>query len=299
MSKNKYQWQRAMRVPTAGVKYQNEPIQAPLNQVEKSPSFDDVGREDARRIRESNNPNTRYVDKPPSTSSKSALTSIQSRQQAMMRDAQRQVLGETAVPKLTPSGKYTAPPVNPKGSVVFQGGVARFQAPLRSNLVTAVAGVAGEMLVQPLADVISDNVINPLMGAALDRDIPKMDEIRRLEALQIQNNEEVAANDARNAAMRQQRLEDARAPLRKDEAPYAPILPPMASEVITQQARAIPTTHSQSHSSNEVDRNREYKIRRAALGDNPTQDEINAVVAYGLEQHRINFPHLYVENRVV
>ena len=57
------------------------------------------------------------------------------------------------------------------------------------------------------------------MGAALDRDILKMDEIRRLEALQIQNNEEVAANDARNAAIREQRLEDARAPLRENEAP--------------------------------------------------------------------------------
>ena len=122
---------------------------------------------------------------------------------------------------------------------------------------------------------------------------------RRLAALQIQNNEEVAANDVRNAAMLQQRIEDASAPLKEGEAPDASILPAMASEVITQQARAIPTTHSQSHSSNEVDRNREYKIRRAALGDNPTQDEINAVVAYGLEQHRINFPHLYVENRVV
>ena len=40
-------------------------------------------------------------------------------------------------------------------------------------------------------------------------------------------------------------------------------------------------------------RNREYLIRRAALGDNPTQEEMDAVVAYGLEQHRINFPHLY------
>ena len=71
----------------------------------------------------------------------------------------------------------------------------------------------------------------------------------------------------------------------------------MASEVITEHPRDIPTTHSQS--SNEVDRNREYKIRRAALGDNPTQEEMDAVVAYGLSQHRINFPHLYVENRVV
>ena len=56
------------------------------------------------------------------------------------------------------------------------------------------------------------------MGAALDRDIPKMDEIRRLEELQIQNNGEVAANDARNAAMRQQRLEDAEEPLKEGEA---------------------------------------------------------------------------------
>ena len=87
----------------------------------------DIGREDARRIRESNNPNTRYVDKPPSTPSKNALLSSQSRQQAMIRDAQRQVLGESAVPKLTPSGRYTAPPVNTKGSVIFQNGVARFK----------------------------------------------------------------------------------------------------------------------------------------------------------------------------
>ena len=41
------------------------------------------------------------------------------------------------------------------------------------------------------------------------------------------------------------------------------------------------------------ERNREYLVRRAALGDNPTQEEMDAVVAYGLEQHRINFPHFY------
>ena len=50
-------------------------------------------------------------------------------------------------------------------------------------------------------------------------------------------------------------------------------------------------THSPSPQDDE--RNREYLIRRAALGDNPTQEEMRAVVAYGLEQHRINFPHLY------
>ena len=50
---------------------------------------------------------------------------------------------------------------------------------------------------------------------------------------------------------------------------------------------------SHSPSPEDDERNREYLIRRTALGDNPTQKEMDAVVAYGLEQHRINFPDLY------
>ena len=50
---------------------------------------------------------------------------------------------------------------------------------------------------------------------------------------------------------------------------------------------------SHSPSPEDDERNREYLIRRAALGDNPTQREMDAVVAYGLEQHRINFPEFY------
>ena len=38
----------------------------------------------------------------------------------------------------------------------------------------------------------------------------------------------------------------------------------------------LPPTHDDK-------RNREYLIRRATLGNNPTQEEIRAVVAYGLE----------------
>ena len=65
----------------------------------------------------------------------------------------------------------------------------------------------------------------------------------------------------------------------------------MITEVAEQMPRHIPRAHSQS--SRKVDPNREYKIRHAAIGDNPTKEEMDAVVAYGLEQHRINFPHLY------
>ena len=54
-----------------------------------------------------------------------------------------------------------------------------------------------------------------------------------------------------------------------------------------------PLLESHSPSSRDDERDREYLIRRAALGDNPTAEEMRAVVAYGLEQHRINFPNLY------
>ena len=53
----------------------------------------------------------------------------------------------------------------------------RFQP--RANLVTAVAGVASQLLVEPLSDAISDNIIFPLMEKALGRDIPSAAEIRR------------------------------------------------------------------------------------------------------------------------
>ena len=51
----------------------------------------------------------------------------------------------------------------------------------------------------------------------------------------------------------------------------------------------------QPHSPSPADdeRNREYLIRRASLGDHPTQEQMRAVVEYGLQQHRLNFPYLY------
>ena len=180
-----------MRTPTAGVKYQNEPIQAPLQKVEKSSSFNDLGREDARRIAEQNNPNTRYIDKPTPTTSKRQLSDAMSRQQAVIRNAQRQVLGSKAVPPLQPSGSFAAPSVPPQSQLVFKGGSVRFQP--RTNLVTAVAGVASQMLVEPLSDVISDNIIFPLMEKALVRDIPTSVEIRQRQELERQNQQQVGS----------------------------------------------------------------------------------------------------------
>ena len=61
-------------------------------------------------------------------------------------------------------------------------------------------------------------------------------------------------------------------------------------EAIVEEA---PMLQPHSPSPEDDERNREYLIRRAALGDNPTQEEMDAVLAYGLEQHRMNFQHLY------
>ena len=69
-----------MRKPTAGVKYQNEPLQAPIQQTNQGLSFDALGREDARRITEANNPNTRYIDKPEASTSRRQMVDAMTRQ---------------------------------------------------------------------------------------------------------------------------------------------------------------------------------------------------------------------------
>ena len=61
---------------------------------------------------------------------------------------------------------------------------------MKGNLVTAVAGIAAELLVEPVANVINDNVIHQLIRAVFSKDISKLDEIRHREALQIKDNEE-------------------------------------------------------------------------------------------------------------
>ena len=61
---------------------------------------------------------------------------------------------------------------------------------MKGNLVTAVAGIAAELLVEPAANVINDNVIHQLIRAVFSKDISKLDEIRHREALQIKDNEE-------------------------------------------------------------------------------------------------------------
>ena len=301
MSKNKYTRRRSMRRPTAGTRYQNELIQGPIQPTQPRSNAKDVGREAALQISESNNPNTRYVANPSPTTNRNELRSAAARQDAAMRNVQRQVYGKYVVLQVQPSGQFNAPRVLPyEMKLVGEGGVVRMKpVPRRSSIAGAVAGVAGDLVAQPLADALSDNVIHPILGAVTGADIPTMEELRIMDQLRIRNEEEVAAMDEENERLYQQQLEQDRAPIREGEAPEAPILPPPPSQShadTSQRPRQpIKKTHSQSLKMDTA--NRDYQIKRAALGENPTKEDMDAVVAYGLEQHRKNFPHLYQSNK--
>ena len=109
-----------------------------------------------------------------------------SQTQAYVIDPQRQVLGSKAVPPLTQSENYCAPPVPPQSQIVFKGGSVHFESTVRANLVTAIAGVTSQLLVERLSDAMSDNIIFPLMEKALARDITSAAEIRRREQQELQ-----------------------------------------------------------------------------------------------------------------
>ena len=157
--------------------------------------------------------------------------------------------------------------------------------------MTAVAGVASQMLVEPLSDVISDNIIFPLMEKALGRELPTSAEIRQRQELERQNPQQVGiTKDAVVDASPQTSPEASVSPLNPANDAVQTFEDSTPLGMIVEEAPIL-QPHSPSPADDE--RNREYLIRRAALGDNPTQEEMNAVVAYGLEQHKINFPHLY------
>ena len=95
-----------------------------------------------------------------------------------------------------------------------------FQSPVRANLVEAVAGVASQILVEPLSDAISDNIIFPLMEKALGRDIPSAAEKRRRQKQGVQV---PSAKDAEADALPEVSLEASVMPLNPIDDDDAPI----------------------------------------------------------------------------
>ena len=90
--------------------------------------------------------------------------------------------------------------------------------------MTAVAGVASQMLVEPLSDAISDNIIFPLMEKALGRELPTSAEIRqRMESEQQTPQQVRTTKDAVVNALPQTSPEASVSPVNPIDDVYAPI----------------------------------------------------------------------------
>jgi hypothetical protein len=279
---------------TAASAAQTELIQGAVQQPLSSTSSTDVGREAARQLRETNNPNTRFIDKPDASTNKNVLRDAYNRQQAASRSVQRQVLGETTTASLKPSGRYVAPSVPPRTTMqlVAKGGAIRLMPvpAVGANIAAAGAAYAIERAAQPALEYLGEKLARGLYSGyeAIfgDTDGMTFDELQAhhrqieqeyLTRIQGQTNEGLNPPEVSPALNK---------PVQK--APVSTPEPPINQPKVAMPAEMEKQTQPQFD-----ERNREYQIRRAALGDNPTKEEMDAVVAYGLEQHRINFPHLY------
>ena len=290
MSRNKYQRRRGMRPSTtAASAAQTELIQGP---VTHSQSSTDLGREAARRLRERNNPNTRYIDKPDATTNKNLLRAAQARQQAAMGSVRRQVLGEGVGASLQPSGTYQAPSVPPRTNMqlVAKGGAIRLMPvpAIGANIAAGVAAYAIEQAAQPALEYLGEKLARGLYSGyeAIfgDTDGMTFDE---LQAHHRKIEEEYL--------MRTQRKETT------VTQPVPPEVNMQRSEAEQQTAQPEPVERQQVSTIEPVrqtapavdERSLEYQKRRLALGDNPTKEQMDAVRDYGLELHRRQFPSLY------
>ena len=295
MPRNKYQRRRGLRPSTtAASAAQTELIQAAVQHPHSSTSSADVGREAARQLRESSNPNTRFIDKPDATTNKNRLRQAQARQNAASRSVQRQVLGEASTASLKPSGRYVAPSVPPRTTmqlVAKSGSIRLAPVPaLGANLAAGVAAYAVERAAQPALEYLGEKLARGLYSGyeAIfgDTDGMTFDELQAhhrqieqeyLERIQGRTNEELNRPEV-SSPVNNPVLE---APVTTPKSPVIQLKVAMPVEVEKQR---VPQFDEQ---------NREYQIRRAALGDNPTKEEMDAVRDFGLEQHKKVFPSLY------
>ena len=290
MPKNKYQRRRGMRPSTtAASAVQSELIQGPITH---SQSSTDLGREAARQLRESNNPNTRYIDKPDATTNKNLLRAAQARQQAAMGSVRRQVLGEGVGASLKPSGTYQAPSFPPWQTMqlVAKGGAVRLMPvpAIGANIAAGVAAYAVERAAQPALEYLGEKLARGLYSGyeAIfgDTDGMTFDELQghhrmiEQEYLQrLQQQEETITQQTSSPANKQ------------------------LSQVPVQTAQPEPEVRQEASTTEPViqaspafdERNLEYQRRRLALGDNPTKEQMDAVRDLGLELHRKQFPQFY------
>ena len=114
------------------------------------------------------------------------------------------------------------------------------------------------------------------MEKALGRELPTSAEIRQRRELERQNPQQVGSTkDAKVDALPEVSLEASVMPLDSIDDVYVSNEDSTPLEAVVEEA---PLLQSLSLSPEDDERNREYLIRRAALGEKPTQEEMRAVV---------------------
>ena len=292
MPRNKYQRRRGIRPSTtAASAAQTELIQGAVQLPHSSTSSADVGREAARQLRESSNPNTRFIDKPDATTNKNVLRDAYNRQQAASRSVQ-QVLGEASTASLDPSGRYVAPSVPQRTTMqlVAKGGSIRL-APvpaIGANIAAGVAAYAIERAAQPALEYLGEKLARGLYSGyeAIFGDTDGM------------TFDELQAHHRKIEEEYLQRLQQPEEPIAQQST--SPVNK-QSSQSTAQTAKPEPAARQQVSTIEPVtqttpavdERNLEYQKRRLALGDKPTKEQMDAVRDYGLVQHKTHFPNLH------
>lgn len=306
---------------------QTQPFQGP-HQLELDVSYD-LGREDARQIRENKSRNTRYVDKPDATTDRVQLQQLRDRQNALIQDGRQQMMGGKSsfvvepnaepVKTSSPSGRFNAPRV-PQGTTTpttppaqtklgmlrdtLRGGITGSPRPykptLKGNVGTAIVSAFAEPVIQPLGNFLGEKLADGLFdlfgGDSGFDDVDDYAKMRR----------EVRENDARMET-------DAELVRTNDltNAPVAPVLPSkeeldaletpspqpvperIRKAVQSTEPKPIPEPKPLVKEQVRESPNDDYSRLRSALTKNSTKAEHDAVRDLGLAKHKKLFPHLY------
>ena len=279
---------------TAASAAQTELFQHPVQQPHSSSSSTDLGRESARQLRETNNPNTRFIDKPDATTNKNLLRQAQNRQQAASRSVQRQVLGEASTASLKPAGRYVAPsvPQGPTMQLDAKGGSIRL-VPVPSigaNIAAGVAVYAIERAAQPALEYLGEKLARGLYSGyeAIFGDTDGM----TFDELQAHHRHIEEEYLSRNPQQKNEVISPSKpAPRLNQPAVKAPVTTPkplVKQPIVATPEQMVTPTEPQFD-----ERNREYQIRRVALGEHPTKEEMDVVRDFGLSIHAITHPELH------
>ncbi len=308
---------------------QTQPFQGNDLPINKDKGYDDLGREDARQIRENKSRNTRYVDKPTPTTDKVQLQQLRDRQNALIQDGRQQMMGGKSsfvvepnaepVKTTSPSGRFNAPRV-PQGTTTpttppaqtklgqlrdtLRGGITGSPRPykptLKGNVGTAIVSAIAEPLIEPLGEFLGDRLAEGIFGvvggdSGFDSvwDYKEMrDEVKENDARMEKDAELVRTNDLTNAPVAP--VLPSKEELDALETPSPQPVPERIRQAVqSTEPKPVPEPKPLIKEPQRDTRNDTYNKLRSALTKNSTKAEHDAVRDAGLAKHKELFPQLY------